>query len=234
MKILYRISNAGNTKIKPAFVNPINVFKHFITIFKDFEIFVVADNISDETHAFLLEHVASDHLFRTSLNNAGAFMYSVMFAINHFDDKEKVYFAEDDYIYIMHAPKILLEGLCIADYVSGYDHPDKYINVKDGGPNPFIMNGGELTRVILSPSSHWKQTNSCCMTFATTVAILKQDLEVYKKYCKTKHPYDFMMFQELINLRKRTLISPIPSVSTHGETQWLAKFVDWEKEISIT
>jgi hypothetical protein len=39
------------------------------------------------------------------------------------------------------------------------------------------------------------------------------------------------MFQELINSRGRKLVSPLPSVSTHGENRWLAKFVDWEKEV---
>ena len=92
--------------------------------------------------------------------------YAVNYALKTFDLHEVVYFAEDDYIYKKNAPTIILEGLQVGDYSSGYDHPDKYINKKDGGPNPFIEDGGELTRVLLTKSSHWKLTNSCCMTFA--------------------------------------------------------------------
>jgi hypothetical protein len=135
-----------------------------------------------------------------------------------FSDKDKVYFAEDDYIYTRNAPQIIEEGLSIAEYSSGYDHPDKYINYSDGGPNPFISEGGELT-------SHWKNTNSCCMTFATTVKTLKRDYDVYMKYCSTTHPHDFEMFYELT--KYSSLVSCIPSVSTHGENMWL---IDWEKE----
>jgi transaldolase len=40
------------------------------------------------------------------------------------------------------------EGLDISDYVSGYDHPDKYIDSDQGGDNPFIKDGGEITRVL--------------------------------------------------------------------------------------
>ena len=161
-------------------------------------------------------------------------MFSLNYVIAHFNDNEKIYFAEDDYIYKEEAPKIIEEGIDIADYSSGYDHPDKYINSNEGGPNPFIKNGGELTRVILSKSSHWKVTNSCCMTFATKVQTIKQDYEIFKNYCSTTHPYDFQIFCDLYKKKGRRLVSCIPAVSTHGETQWLSKFVDWEKEFNKT
>ena len=167
---------------------------------------------------------------RTYLSNSGAFLHAVNYAITHFNDSDKVYFAEDDYVYTKKAPIVIEEGLNIADYSSGYDHPDKYINHSEGGPNPYISGGGELTRVLITSSSHWKYTISCCMTFATTVKTLKNDIDVYRKYCGQHIPNDFRMFVELIEGRKRKLVSAIPSVSTHGETAWLAKFVDWADE----
>ena len=162
MKIIYRISDGGYNKIKPHYVSKRGVFLHFLKVFKTYDIYVVADNVSSDTYDFLLSYISPEKLFRTSLNNAGAFMFSVNFAINMFSDKDKVYFAEDDYIYTRNAPQIIEEGLSIAEYSSGYDHPDKYINYSDGGPNPFISLGGELTRVLISENSHWKNTNSCC------------------------------------------------------------------------
>ena len=153
---------------------------------------------------------------RTKLSNAGSFMYSVNFAINNFKDNDKVYFAEDDYVYTKDASNIIEEGLDIADYTTGYDHPDKYMNKNEGGPNPFISSGGEVTRVIISKNHHWKLTNSTCMTFSTHVSTLKKDLPIYVKYCSTTHPYDFDMWCDLIRNNKRKLISSIPGVSTHG------------------
>jgi hypothetical protein len=110
------------------------------------------------------------------------------------------------------------------------------MNFKEGGPNPFIEKGGEATRVMITGSSHWKVTNSCCMTFASKVAIMKKDYDLFKTACLDKHPDDFTIFRNLIDSKNRTLVSCVPAVSTHGETQWLAKFVDWEKAIqdSIT
>jgi hypothetical protein len=71
------------------------------------------------------------------------------------------------------------------------------------------------------------------MTFATRVNVLKYDLPIYKKFCQESIPDDFGMFIELRDTNYRKLVSPIPAVSTHGETQWLSKFVDWEKCINL-
>ena len=66
------------------------------------------------------------------------------------------------------------------------------------------------------------------MTFAVKIKTIKQDINVYGKYCGGRNPYDFQMFCELRNTRK--IVSCIPSVSTHGEIEYLAKFIDWDKE----
>jgi hypothetical protein len=39
---------------------------------------------------------------------------------------------------------------------------------------------------------------------------------------------------DLYKLKGRRLVSCIPAVSTHGETQYLSKFIDWEKEFNST
>jgi hypothetical protein len=229
MKILYRISDGGYNKIKPEYLTKKGCFLHFLKVFKSYDIYVFADNVSEDTYSFLQENIDNKKIIRTSLSNAGSFMYVLNFAIKNFDDNEKIYFAEDDYIYRENSPKIIEEGLDIANYSSGYDHPDKYINHKEGGPNPFIEKGGELTRVILTKSTHWKVTNSCCMTFATTLKMIKEDYKIFENHCSTTHPYDFEIWCDLYK-KGRKLVSCIPSVSTHGETQWLGKFIDWEKE----
>ena len=221
MKILYRISDGGNPKYKPDYVTKRGCFLHFLKRFEGYDIYVIADNVSDDTYLFLQQHATN--VIRTSLGNKGAFMYAIDYAIQHFDTEEKVYLAEDDYVYTQKAPRVLEEGLDIADYCSGYDHPDKYINYNDGGPNPFIHDGGETTRVMLTQSTHWKITNSFCLTFGAKVSTLQKDYEVFKHGTN-----NFGMFCELNSYRR--LVSCIPSVSTHGEVQWLAKLIDWEKE----
>lgn len=231
MKIFYRISDQGYDKKKPEYVcRKLDVFQKFYTLFHKYEIYVVADNVSDETYNFVLQYINKDKIFRTQLSHAEAFMYAVNYSLNNFDMNEIVYFAEDDYLYTEDADKIIIEGLEVGDYSSGYDHPDKYINFNEGGDNPFIKNGGEETRVMLTKSRHWKITNSCCMTFAVRLKTLKEDLPIIQKYCSGKHTLSFPMFIELIRVNNRNVVSCIPAVSTHGETKYLSPLIDWEKQ----
>lgn len=233
MKILYRISEGGNKKNKPSYVyDKKMMFLHFIKIFENNDIYVFADNVGDDLYSFLAHHYNCEKIFRISLGNSKSFMHTVDFAIQNFANDEKIYFAEDDYIYLAKAPRIIEEGLTIAHYSSGYDHPDKYINASEGGPNPFIENGGEVTRLLITDNTHWKLTNSCCMTFATTVNTMKEDYAVFAMGCGGPIPNDFGLFCHLIQNKNRKLVSCIPSVSTHGEVEWLAKFIDWDKEFT--
>ena len=232
MKVIYRISDGGHPKIKPDYVTKRGIFLHFLKVFSGYDIYIIADNVSDDTFAFLSKYVNPSMIIRTSLGNTQSFIKAVSFAIENFNPNENVYLAEDDYLYTSDAPSVIEEGLTIADYVSGYDHPDKYINKNEGGPNPFISNGGEETRVMITKTKHWKITNSFCMTFAVIVKTMKEDFSVYLKYCQSHYPRDFELFTELKQYRK--LISSIPAVSTHGETQWLSPFINWEKEVTNT
>ncbi len=236
MKVLYRITDSKNGKNRPKNFDKKRVFLHFLKCFPKAhsknEIYVFGDNISDETYDFLCKHVIKKNVYKTSLGNSESYLYICRFALKNFaesDINEKVYFAEDDYIYTENAEKIIEEGLEVGDYVSGYDHPDKYTYPGCEGTNPFVRDGGEDTRVILSDSSHWKYTNSMCMTFATKLITIYEDYELYERFCKNYNaPYDFQMCLTLKKEKGRRLLSCIPSVSTHCETVFMAKFIDWD------
>lgn len=230
MKILYRITDGGNNKIKQEMVyNKKLMFIHFTKIFKKHEIYVFADNVNDETYKFI--QLTHPNVIRLSLGNGGSFVYCMDYAIKNFKDQDNIYFAEDDYIYKAGSAELIEEGLSIADYVSGYDHPDKYLNYNEGGPNPLVEHGGELTRLLITEHLHWKLTNSTCMTFATTVKRIKQDYAIFAKNCNGNLVGDFGIFRELYDRGNMRLISAVPSLCTHGETDYLAKFVNWDHEL---
>jgi hypothetical protein len=146
------------------------------------------------------------------------------------NDDEIVYFLEDDYLHKAGSQKILEDGFELGmDYVTLYDHPDKYLNPIEGG-NPYCEGRAEFTRVYLGQNSHFKLTNSSTMTFAAKVKTLKDDQTILRKWTNGTHPHDFQMFQEIIKTGRR-LISPLPGYSTHGETRWLTPLINWENEI---
>jgi hypothetical protein len=88
MKILYRISDGGYNKIKPTYVTKRGCFLHFIKIFRGYDIYVIADNVSESTYDFLKKHIDPSKIFKTSLSNAGSFMYALDFAINNFNNND--------------------------------------------------------------------------------------------------------------------------------------------------
>jgi hypothetical protein len=227
MKIIYRISDSGYNKVKPRYINNRNCLWNAINVFKDAEWSIIADNISEETDNMLFQYVNNlDIIEHVSVGHgAGTFNLALDKALT-FDDNEIVYFCENDYLHKPGSQKVIEEGLneIGADFVSLYDHPDKYID----GANPYVQGGGEMTRVMLSTSSHWKVTNSTTMTFASKVKTLRKTENVLREYTQGSYPRDFDMFISLYN-SAHYLVTPIPGYSTHGETAWLAPLINWEK-----
>ena len=235
VKVYYRLSDHGYQKVKPDYIDNEKCLNNFLRNFMELkntdlvysdDITIIADNVGDETFDWLSSKKIN--VERTQLGSgAQSFNYVLDKAVK-LDDDTIVYFIEDDYLHLPNSRKILIEGISLgADYVSLYDHPDKYINANQGG-NPFIEDGGEETKVYRSESCHWKLTNSTTMTFASRVKTLKEDLGIMKTWTIGTYPDDFKMFLELRE-NGRTLITPLPGYSTHGETQWLSPFTDWSK-----
>jgi hypothetical protein len=225
MRIFYRISDGSYQKEKFKGATKKACLENFLLHFPKEEIILFADNVTDETFNWLQSYGVE---VRRTYGGSSAAGFRIVFeeALT-LSDTEAVYFVEDDYLHLPTSRTILLEGLTRAHYVTLYDHIDKYMLPVDGG-NPLIgEERGEFTVVFLTENSHWKLTNSTTMTFATTVATLRQDADIWKKYTSGNHPHDFECF---IALREsgRTLASPIPGLSTHCEPRWAAPLTDWQ------
>lgn len=232
MKIIYRISDAGYNKVKPEYVNNENCLKNFCEVFSKHrkDIKIIADNLRDKTYEMVSKYVDKDNISKVSVGHgAGTFNLALTEALTY-EDNQIVYFVENDYLHRPDSDKILLEGFSIgSDYVALYDHPDKYVD----GANPFVEGGGEVTRVMLSESCHWKLTNSTTMTFAAKVKTLREDESVLRAFTNESYPRDFDMFLKLRE-NGRGLVTPIPGYSTHGETKWLSPLINWNDISSNT
>ena len=220
----YRLSDTGYSKVKPDYIDNSNCLSNYVKQFGKENLYIIADNITDETYEKLC--LLYSNIERTDFGNgAQSFNHTLDLALGQ-DKNTIIYFLENDYLHKPDSRRVLIEGINTgADYVSLYDHPDKYIDKSKGG-NPHIDGGGELTRVLLTESVHWKFTNSTTMTFAARVKTLKEDENILRKYTVGIHPKDFDMFVEL-RRKSKTLITPIPGYSTHGETKWLGPLTDW-------
>lgn len=252
MTIYYRISDKGNPKEKLPHAGKRECLENAVREFGSKNIYVIADNCEPETIQFIK---SLDLKYETtSLGNSASFIYMVERIIKEHRESDTVYLLEDDYIHLNGSKTLLEEGLEIADYVTLYDHPDKYKDENDGG-NPLNYPTLHSAKIFVTKGSHWRETDSTTMTFACKVSTLKEDLSVWKKYTQDRNPDDFHGFMKLtnkslldalsflfrrrkreffiiiknilFNKKTRLLISALPARSTHAEIAWLSPVVNW-------
>lgn len=221
------------TKPRPEWFDKRKCFLNFLSVFGTSNLCVIADGIGQQTMDWLLTLVPENQIRQTDyLSGAFSFLHAAHMAAE-LPERTKVLLAEDDYVWTSDAKKCIIEALDIADYATPYDAGDKYIDAGTIGPtgtigNPLIQGKSEVTRVYLTESSHWKETNSTTCTFAATAGTINDDLHIYNAFSQNGFPHDFAMFRHLIIHKGRGLVSPIPSKATHCESAYLSPLIDWE------
>lgn len=139
-------------------------------------------------------------------------------------DETIVYFLEDDYLHRPGWCKILLEAFELAtDYVSLYDHLDKYT---DSGYSNLV------SKVMVSKSVHWRTVPSTCNTYAARLSMLKSDYAIHKHFSDASPDgvsMDHSKFCHLGNMGRR-LITPMPGYSTHCDLLQ-SPTVEWQNYI---
>jgi len=233
--VYYRISDNNRRGKAPSYFTNDNCLNNFLRHFSPESIQIIADNVRQETLDWLAGY--GHEVINTKLGNSGSFKFALDQAITRNDD-DIVYFVENDYIHLPNAKQIMNDGFRLGvDYVTLYDHPDKYnphYNV-NYNQTVYCAEGDSAKRpssVLYSAISYWKTTPSTCMTFAARVRALKEDYDLLVKHFYDaqgnfhKIPNDMGMFEDLRN-KGRTLISPIPGAATHGDL--LSPHIEWRQ-----
>ena len=100
-------------------------------------------------------------------------------------------------------------------YMSLYDHQDKYI---------YKMYEDLRSKVLHTASHHWRTVPSSCASYILQRATLEADYDVLSLGLP-----DYHFFNQLTGERQRTLITPLPGLSTHCMAGYLSPTVDWER-----
>lgn len=135
------------------------------------------------------------------------------------EENDLIYFLENDYLHVYGwQDKVfdLYNSFSGVDYVSLYDHADKYSSMYIG-----------LQSIIMTTDSHhWRSTPSTCGSFILTKKLFDEDYD-------TLHDMqgDHNKFLWLNHNKSRTILSPIPGLSTHCMNGLLSPCINW-KEIS--
>ncbi len=245
--VLYRITSRVNQKPRMKGFSKLTYLDNLFQTFSDYRIICVADNCDDITLKVLKKKPFYKFVI-TSLGNARSFNYLINQELPLLNDDDLVYFAEDDYLYTHQANKIFEDGLQYFDYVTLYDHPDKYGDYSYD-LNLLVPKGqlSEYTQILKSRLCLWRTTNSTTMSFGCYAKTIKRDKYIWNFFSKiSKIPRDFYIWMILIcptrfffhyKVRlsiiliaanflsifkhRRTLGVPVPSASSHMEVGML-------------
>ena len=193
--ILFRISSQGYPKVKVDGITKYDSLKNLTDIFKDWRFICVADNCDEALISHLKSNYQFEQLIETKLGNPGSFWRLYEVALGLAKDDDIFYFIEDDYLHLPSAPRAIEEGLQYFDYVTLYDHPDKY-RLSRVPINAYAKNNvfSEHTEVMCGPTLWWRTSNSTTMTFAISGSTLKADADIWSITKTAKKDFDFDNF----------------------------------------
>jgi hypothetical protein len=158
---------------------------------------------------------------------AGSEAASFLYMLEHvyrqkFLPETIIYFLEDDYLHRFGWPKILREAFTLpgVDYVTLYDHRDKY----------FFPQYAELkSRIFCTDSCHWRTTPSTTNTYAMLFKTLQKHIDLHRCFSLGRTiTADHDKFCKLAE-EEAVLISSIPGYSTHVEPEFASPCTDWDK-----
>lgn len=144
----------------------------------------------------------------------------------NFEDDQIIYFVEDDYLHLDNWTDILLDGFELnVDYISLYDHLDKY---------KLQLYKKLQSAVLIGKKCHWRSVPSTTLSFAVKFKNFKKHFATYKKFNFVNEGItkDHEMFLDLWKSGS-SLITPIPGFASHMDLHWLSPIIDWEKVIKL-
>lgn len=190
---------------------------------KDVHLTFFLDGCEENPSHFLKEQTRFPVIGIQAGNEAASFLAMLDYVLQQdLDSKAIVYFLEDDYLHRPQWTKILHEGFTLRhiDYVTLYDHKDKY----------FFPEYHHLTsRIFHTQSCHWRTTPSTTNTYAMRFKTLKRDEAIHRGFSiNRKITADHDKFCAL-SKEGAVLISSIPGWSTHVEPEYASPCMDWER-----
>ena len=223
------ISSNSINKSRPQWFDKEACFKNLLeTKDQNTHIYVMLDTASTNNYK---EHFAFQYsdvhvVAMEGGSDAHSFINMVNYVCNmesRIDGSAIIYFLEDDYVHREGWCQVLREAFKrqIGDYVTLYDHPDKYDK---------SMYGNLHSKVFVTDSCHWRTTPSTTNTYAMQFKTLQEHKQDHIRFsCKVVgFTFDHAKFVFFNNIGK-VLVSSVPAYSTHVENGMLSPIVNWQQ-----
>jgi len=220
--IFYRHYNTTTPSVHPAHrpegFSYEKSFKSLLDSIKGYpnvKLTVMMDGTKEDT--FLKNYDVDVYEFEGGSDNA-SFFETVRYAKNKdIGDNDLVYFLENDYLHVPGWVEKITELFSLfsgLSYVSLYDHNDKYF---------LSMYENLVSKIITTKTHHWRTTPSTCGSFIIPKQILDEDFDILSTMVG-----DHNKFLWLNQNRERSVITPIPGLSTHCMVGLMSPTINWK------
>lgn len=174
------------------------------------------------SHCYNIKSIKFDYQIFKGGSQKDSTWYALDYVLkNNNKGYDYIYFLENDYI---HHPNWLIQFAEIIkskipfDYLSLYDHPDKYEYSHSFHP----FHKGLMSKIYTCGDRYWRSAPSTCGSYIVKSEIFEQDFSVLKSGLM-----DHLLFDQLA-LKNRILLTPLPGLATHCMTRFLSPLVNWE------
>jgi hypothetical protein len=144
--------------------------------------------------------------------------YAKSIALKENSEKDLFYFLENDYLHVQGwVDKVfeLFDTYSNLNYISLYDHNDKY----------FLPMYDNLTsKIFTTPTHHWRTTPSTCGTHIVDRKTFLEDYDIPFQIVG-----DHNKWLWLNQNKSRSVLTPIPGLSTHCMEGLMSPTINWEK-----
>lgn len=218
-------SSNSHNKPRPDWFDREKIFDSFmLTLDERVDYTAFHDSGNGEIEDHFLNNKDVNKISQRGGNDSQSFLNVLNHVIKQdYNDEDIIYLLEDDYLHKPGWVDILIEGFEYigADYYTLYDHPDKYY---------LPMYESLQSKIIVTPSAHWRTTPSTTNTYACKFKTLKEHFDIHIQYCDLvdKWVKDHDKFTHLWNMGSN-LISCIPGYSSHVEGNMLSPTIDWSQ-----
>lgn len=220
MKVIYRMTDINSTNPSPIYwgdklkLNEI-CLKSFVEAFKEVKpyVYMICDRCPDFYETFVKSIVPFP--MEIEFTQSGV-RENAVHQYDYFNNDGEIYlFQECDYLYLPGAGRKMLYAALEFDFISPYDHPDKY-------KESMIPLDIEYRKV---KGQMWRSTDSTTSTFMVCGDVLVKTIDLFRKWGWEDHA-------RWLDLGKKgyKLWTPLPSLATHMVEEFMAPGIDWKKE----
>jgi hypothetical protein len=174
------------------------------------------ENVLDFTHKYKDKYT----LFQTHNNSSLKSWRDLLEYVKNqpMESNDLIYWLENDYMHVdgwVDKLTTLFKTYSGLDYVSLYDHNDKYTAAEYEDL---------VSKIIVTENHHWRTTPSTCGSYIITRKTFEEDYDI-----QSTHVGDHNTFLWLNENRQRFVFSPIPGLSTHCMETLLSPTIKWNK-----